>query len=58
MDPPLLQALAALLTAAGAFVGGLLTAFGRRRAEVQRLERRLARLVKRIAALEKAAGKH
>ena len=57
MDPKFIEAIAALLAAAGGFVGGLLSMLGRRHAEIRRLERRLARVVKRIAALEKAAGK-
>ena len=57
MDAVHLQAIAALLAAAGGLAGVLLTVRGRREAEIQRLERRLARIGKRIVALEKLAGK-
>jgi DNA-binding MurR/RpiR family transcriptional regulator len=57
MDAAHLQAIAAMLAAAGGFVGVVLTVLGRRHAEIQRLERRLTRIGKRIKALEKSAGK-
>ena len=53
MDAKVLEAIAALLAAAGGFAGGLLTALGRRHEEIQRLERRLARIAKRLAAVER-----
>jgi len=57
VDLSLLEAAVAALAAIVTLVGWLLTAFRRRRAEIQRMERRFARLAKRLTALEKERRK-